>query len=143
MRSNQNDTRGGALERFGGRQAAKAPANDHDNREMLAHIYKETCRSAVVGNVSLVHGGRTPAVEWTATTSSHFPGMATVHPGTLLPTFRGEVAGEIVDEPCGSSEFGCDPYFLYQPFRLTFAEIARERKLAVSHRGRAVGRMRD
>src|SRR5262249_345907 len=36
---NQNDTRRGALERLGGRQAAKAATNDHNNREMLAHIY--------------------------------------------------------------------------------------------------------
>ena len=28
-------------ERFGGRQSAKAAANDHDYREMLAHIYEE------------------------------------------------------------------------------------------------------
>jgi XTP/dITP diphosphohydrolase len=58
-------------------------------------------------------------------------------------TARGEVACEIVDEPGGSNGFGYDPLFWYEPFGLTFAEIAPERKLAVSHRGRAVGRMRN
>ena len=69
--------------------------------------------------------------------------IALAEGGRVLQTFRGEVAGEIVDEPRGSNGFGYDPYFLYEPFGLTFAEIAPERKLAVSHRGRAVGRMRD
>ena len=31
--------------------------------------------------------------------------------------FRGEGAGEIVDQPRGSNGFGYDPYFLYEPFR--------------------------
>ena len=69
--------------------------------------------------------------------------IALAEGGRPLRTFRGEVAGEIVDEPRGSSGFGYDPYFLYTPFGLTFAEIAPERKLAVSHRGQAVGRMRN
>jgi len=69
--------------------------------------------------------------------------IALAEGGRVLRTFRGEVAGEIVDEPRGSNGFGYDPYFLYKPFGLTFAEIAPERKLAVSHRGQAVGRMRD
>jgi len=69
--------------------------------------------------------------------------IALAEGGRALQTFHGEVAGEIVHEPRGSNGFGYDPYFLYKPFGLTFAEIAPERKLAVSHRGRAVSRMRD
>ena len=69
--------------------------------------------------------------------------IALAERGRVLQTFRGEVAGEIVDEPRGSNGFGYDPYFLYEPFGLTFAEIAPERKVAVSHRGRAVRQMLD
>jgi len=69
--------------------------------------------------------------------------IALAEGGRVLQIFRGEVAGEIVGEPRGANGFGYDPYFLYQPFGLTFAEIAPERKLAVSHRGQAVCRMRD
>ena len=69
--------------------------------------------------------------------------IALAEGGRVLQTFRGEVAGEIIDEPRGSNGFGYDPYFWYKPFGLTFAEVAPERKLAVSHRGQAVGRMRD
>ncbi|MFW6018464.1 MAG: XTP/dITP diphosphatase [Halapricum sp.] len=49
-------------------------------------------------------------------------------------TFEGSVAGEIV-APRGEGGFGYDPIFEYDG--RTFAEIDREAKNAVSHRGRA------
>ena len=55
-----------------------------------------------------------------------------------LATFRGEVAGRIIDEPRGTNGFGYDPYFFYEALGLTFAEISPEQKLQVSHRGRAL-----
>jgi XTP/dITP diphosphohydrolase len=61
--------------------------------------------------------------------------------GKPVRTFRGEVEGRIVDEPRGTNGFGYDPYFFYEPFQLTFGQATPEQKLAVSHRGRAVGRM--
>ena len=69
--------------------------------------------------------------------------IALAEGGRVLQTFRGEVAGEIIDEPRGTNGFGYDPYFLYKPFGRTFAEIAPEQKLAVSHRGQAMGQMLD
>lgn len=67
--------------------------------------------------------------------------IALAEAGNLLRTFRGEVAGKIVDDPRGVNGFGYDPYFYYEPFELTFAEASPEQKLRVSHRGRAVGKM--
>jgi XTP/dITP diphosphohydrolase len=69
--------------------------------------------------------------------------IAVADRGRVMRTFRGEVAGKIIDEPRGTNGFGYDPYFLYEPFGLTFAEIAPEQKVAVSHRGRAVRQMLD
>lgn len=46
------------------------------------------------------------------------------------------VAGTIV-EPRGAGGFGYDPIFLYRPWGRTTAELSREEKAAVSHRGRA------
>jgi XTP/dITP diphosphohydrolase len=57
--------------------------------------------------------------------------------GEVLATFRGEVAGEIVDDARGTGGFGYDPHFYYAPFRATFAEVPLTRKLQVSHRNRA------
>ncbi|WP_031499037.1 RdgB/HAM1 family non-canonical purine NTP pyrophosphatase [Bryobacter aggregatus] len=64
--------------------------------------------------------------------------IALVHGTTVLGTFRGTVEGEILDAPRGEGGFGYDPYFLYPPFGQTFAEIPKERKSEVSHRGAAI-----
>jgi XTP/dITP diphosphohydrolase len=69
--------------------------------------------------------------------------IAIAEAGNVLRTFRGEVAGKIIDEPRGENGFGYDPYFYYEPLGLTFAEAAPQEKLRVSHRGRAVAEMLD
>jgi XTP/dITP diphosphohydrolase len=50
---------------------------------------------------------------------------------------RGEAAGRITSSPRGGGGFGYDPYFESDDFSRTFAEVAREEKQKVSHRGRA------
>ena len=67
--------------------------------------------------------------------------IALARAGTVLRTFRGEVAGRIVDAPRGQRGFGYDPLFYYEPFNSTFGEISLEQKQTVSHRGRAIERM--
>lgn len=59
--------------------------------------------------------------------------------GRLIRTFRGAVEGRIIDEERGPNGFGYDPLFFYAPFGCTFGEVTGERKLEVSHRGRALG----
>lgn len=63
--------------------------------------------------------------------------------GELLKTFRGEVEGDLLDEPRGSNGFGYDPLFFYPPFNKSFGEVAAEQKMQVSHRGKALRAMRD
>ncbi len=58
--------------------------------------------------------------------------------GELLKTFRATVEGRIAGEPSGGNGFGYDPLFYYEPFGCTFGEASRERKQAVSHRGKAI-----
>jgi XTP/dITP diphosphohydrolase len=67
--------------------------------------------------------------------------IAIAEAGNVLQTFRGEVAGRIIDEHRGTNGFGYDPYFYYEPLDLTFAQAAAEQKLRVSHRGRALAKM--
>jgi XTP/dITP diphosphohydrolase len=67
--------------------------------------------------------------------------VALAEAGAAVRTFRGEVAGEIIDEARGKNGFGYDPHFYYEPFGMTFGEIATERKIEVSHRGRALRQM--
>jgi XTP/dITP diphosphohydrolase len=50
----------------------------------------------------------------------------------------GRVEGEILTALQGDGGFGYDPLFYYAPFGRTFAEIGKEEKNSISHRGRAV-----
>lgn len=51
---------------------------------------------------------------------------------------EGRVEGTITREVMGSRGFGYDPVFYHPPSRCTFAELSREQKAVVSHRGRAL-----
>lgn len=51
--------------------------------------------------------------------------------------FRGEIAGLIASEACGTGGFGFDPIFVPQGTTKTFAEMEPTEKNAVSHRGKA------
>lgn len=52
--------------------------------------------------------------------------------------FEGAMKGFITKEKHGTQGFGYDPVFLPEGYVLTFAEMSREQKNALSHRGRAV-----
>jgi XTP/dITP diphosphohydrolase len=51
---------------------------------------------------------------------------------------EGEWHGEIIDTPRGANGFGYDPYFWLPEFGCTAAELAADKKNAVSHRGKAL-----
>jgi len=51
---------------------------------------------------------------------------------------EGEWHGEIVDTPRGENGFGYDPYFWLGEFGCTAAELAADKKNAISHRGKAL-----
>jgi XTP/dITP diphosphohydrolase len=50
---------------------------------------------------------------------------------------RGETTGAMLTTERGIGGFGYDPYFLSDDLGATFAEVTREAKATVSHRGRA------
>ena len=64
--------------------------------------------------------------------------VALARKGQLIHTFRGEVEGQMVEEPRGANGFGYDPLFFYPLFGATFGEVPVERKMEVSHRGAAL-----
>ena len=59
-------------------------------------------------------------------------------PGGPALTYEGRCEGEITTTPSGENGFGYDPVFYYAPYKKTFAEIPREQKSRVSHRGKAL-----
>ncbi len=73
------------------------------------------------------------------------PWEARFHATIALATSTGRVElaegfcpGEIIPEERGSGGFGYDPIFLLPELGLTMAELDREQKNRLSHRGRAV-----
>ena len=57
--------------------------------------------------------------------------------------FDGAVDGEILTEEAGSSGFGYDPVFRPVGLDLSFAEMSSIEKNAISHRGRAVEKLKS
>jgi XTP/dITP diphosphohydrolase len=51
---------------------------------------------------------------------------------------EGRWHGEVIDTPRGGNGFGYDPHFFLPEFQCSAAELAPEKKNAVSHRGRAL-----
>ncbi|MBX2977776.1 MAG: RdgB/HAM1 family non-canonical purine NTP pyrophosphatase [Flavobacteriales bacterium] len=57
--------------------------------------------------------------------------------------FEGRVDGSITTEENGAGGFGYDPVFRPEGSELTFAEMERGEKNAISHRGRAMARFAE
>ena len=69
--------------------------------------------------------------------------VAAAEHGRIVFEAIGTVEGRIADTPAGHGGFGYDPIFFYPPYGCTLAEVSAERKAAVSHRGRAFGKLRE
>lgn len=69
--------------------------------------------------------------------------IALARAGKLLGTFEGVVEGAIVDLARGRSGFGYDPIFVPKSFDRTFAELPAEIKNKISHRAKAITRLRE
>lgn len=55
---------------------------------------------------------------------------------------QGEVWGRIVPEARGANGFGYDPVFFYPPLNRTFAQLTIDQKSRISHRSRALRKLR-
>lgn len=57
--------------------------------------------------------------------------------------FEGRSYGKIIDEERGSTEFGYDSIFYSTELNKTFGEATSEEKNSVSHRGRAIEKLKE
>ena len=64
-------------------------------------------------------------------------------PSGAALTYESRCEGIIMEKPAGENGFGYDPVFYYPPLGKTFAQLEREEKNRVSHRGKALGEMRE
>lgn len=64
-------------------------------------------------------------------------------PSGAALTYVARCDGRIVEQPSGDRGFGYDPVFFYPPLNKTFAELTREEKSRVSHRGQALSELKN
>lgn len=69
--------------------------------------------------------------------------IAAAFPDGTVKTTEGVIEGRIGYEERGENGFGYDPIFYVPEFGCTTAELSEEQKNAVSHRGKALEKMRE
>jgi len=69
--------------------------------------------------------------------------LVLISPEGKEEVFEGDCQGLILNESRGDGGFGYDPLFYYPPKKKTFAQIPREEKNLVSHRGLALKKLLD
>ena len=66
--------------------------------------------------------------------------IAVTRPNEEPVVFCDIVECEIAKEPKGENGFGYDPIVYYAPLQKTMAEMTKDEKNAISHRGKAIRR---
>jgi XTP/dITP diphosphohydrolase len=69
--------------------------------------------------------------------------LAVAEHGRVLAVVSDFAAGELLDSPRGLGGFGYDPVFYVPELRKSFAELTREEKNGLSHRGKAFRRLME
>jgi len=64
-------------------------------------------------------------------------------PDKIVHVIEESVSGIIAEKMVGENGFGYDPLFFYPKFGKTFAEVPPSEKHSVSHRGKALRKMRE
>ncbi len=62
--------------------------------------------------------------------------------GSVMATVEGRCWGVIAEAPRGTGGFGYDPLFLIPEYHASFGELSSRVKHALSHRGRAIAKLR-
>ena len=106
---------GGAPGVFSSRYGGENADDEANNRKLLNEMAGVEDRSAAFMCVLVIAVPRGPAL-----------------------VYEGSCEGVIADKPEGDRGFGYDPLFYYPPLQKTFAQLTREEKNRVSHRGKAI-----
>ena len=117
------DSLGGAPGIFSARYAGAGASDEANRRKLLEELARLGPDAARIARFRCV--------------------LALARKGQLLATFEGTVEGAIVRVRRGAGGFGYDALFQPNGFARTIAEMSAEEKNAISHRGRAVGQLRD
>jgi XTP/dITP diphosphohydrolase len=75
-------------------------------------------------------------------TASFYCAVALCFPDGTCRTFCGTLSGVLLESPRGDGGFGYDPLFYLPEYGKTLAELGMEVKNRISHRGRALEKLR-
>lgn len=100
---------------FSSRYAGENADDETNNRKLLAEMEGVEDRTAAFVCVLAIAVPRGPAL-----------------------IYEGTCEGMIAETPKGDQGFGYDPLFYYPPLLKTFAQLTREEKNNISHRGKAI-----
>ena len=116
---------------------------DHLNREpgIYSARYMGEDTPYSIKNASIIQ--RLEGVPREERTARFVCAIAAVFPDGEEVVTHGEIEGWIGYEEKGSNGFGYDPIFSVPEFGRTTAELSDEEKNSVSHRGRALRKMKD
>jgi len=104
---------------FSSRYAGENADDESNNRKLLGEMEGLEDRAAAFVCVLAIAVPRGPAL-----------------------VYEGRCEGMIATTPKGDQGFGYDPLFCYPPLGKTFAQLTREEKNRVSHRGKAMDELR-
>ena len=69
--------------------------------------------------------------------------IALAFPAGKTFTYEGRCEGIITKQPVGDKGFGYDPLFYYPPSSKTFAQMSMDEKNRISHRAKAIQRLKE
>lgn len=111
------DALGGAPGVYSARYSGEHATDDSNNKKLIKELQGKENRKA------------------------HFVSVVTLgKPDGRSYSFRGEVSGEIIDEPRGDKGFGYDPHFFVAEYGKTLAEMPDVKNL-ISHRANALKKL--
>ena len=117
------DSLGGAPGVFSARYAGVSATDEANRQKLLAELAKQGPDAPRMGRFRCV--------------------LVLARDARVLAICEGSVGGEIVRQARGTAGFGYDPLFQPDEFSETFAELPAATKNFISHRGRAVTKMKQ
>ena len=110
-----------------GMHSARYAGTNATNREKIDRLLEELARAGAAKDASRA---RFRCV------------LALARNGEVLGVFEGIIEGQIADRPRGARGFGYDPIFVPKGFQQTFGELGPAEKNQLSHRARALEKLR-
>lgn len=113
---------------------AGEPSNDRSNNEkLLRELAARAQNKPTVEGVEALSPAR-----FVCALALYIPGDGGDRDSARTIFAEGSCEGVIISEPRGDGGFGYDPLFYVFEFGRTFAELSREEKNRISHRGKAL-----